>query len=124
MTAPLVVERAGTVEISAPAGGWKTARDLRPYELDDAEQWAGEAILSAATARVGRGVIGRVLQRLERKARLFDARVRMGQRLTAREEVAFRRLRHDLRHLERLEEGLARVVRRFEDQQALRLVKL
>lgn len=124
MTAPLVAERAGTVVIPAPAGGRLTAGALASYERDPAEQWAGEAVLYAATARVGRDELRALLRQLDRKRALTDARLRLGHRLTGREEAAWRRLVNRVRHLEALEASLARVVRQYEDQQALRLVRL
>lgn len=124
MTAPLVAERAGTVVIPAPAGGRLTAGALAPYERDPAEHWSTEAVITAAMARVGRALVDRQLVALERKVRSLEVRARMGERRTAAQEQTFRRLTHQRRQLEALEAALARVARQYEDQQALRLVRL
>lgn len=124
MSGPLVVERDGTLVVPAPAGGRLTPGAVAPYERDPAEHWAGDAVVSAAAARAGRDELRAVLRQLDRKRALTDARLRLGHRLTGREDRAWRQLVTRVRHLEALEASLARVVRQYEDHQALRLVRL
>lgn len=124
MTAHVVTERAGTLVLSPPPGGWfPTAGATAPYRWLPEEQWSDEAVVSAAAARAGRAVVDRALQQVERKARLLETRARLGVRRSAVEERRWQRLCDERRHLEQLEAALARVVRRYEDQQALRLVR-
>lgn len=90
----------------------------------DAELWSGEAILHASAAQVGLAEVRGCIVRLERRARSFELRDRLGQRPSASEQRQRKALVHRLRGLEELEQALERLLAAFDRAQQARRVRV